>query len=47
MRRISVWHLIKLRVASNVTLVEGLLGRHQPGHLGAARELPVHEDLYL
>ena len=42
-----MWHLIKLRVASNVTLVEGLLGRHQPGHLGAAGQLTVDEDLDL
>ena len=40
-------HLIQLSVAPNIALVEGLLGRHQPGHLGAAGQLAVDEDLDL
>ena len=39
-------HLVKLRVASDVTFVEGLLGGDQPGHLRAARQLPVHKHLH-
>ena len=39
-------HLVQLRVASDVTFVKGLLGGHQPGHLGAARQLPVHKHLH-
>ena len=40
-------HLIQLSVAPNIALVEGLLGRHQPGHLRAAGQLAVDEDLDL
>ena len=40
-------HLIQLSVAPNIALVEGFLGRHQPGHLCAAGQLAVDEDLDL
>ena len=39
-------HLVQLRVASDVTFVKGLLGGHQPRHLGAARQLAVHKHLH-
>ena len=37
--------LVQLCRGPDVTLVEGFLRRHQPGHLGAARKLPVHKHL--